>query len=120
MKLFKIVNAYPALVRLSSLKLPIKQAYEIYKLTKEAEDQLKFASEQERKIIAQCDGEIGSDGAVSIQPDVFAEFQKLRNELNQIDVEWRSPIIHLTLDSLDGQDIAPADIYSLEEFIEFE
>jgi hypothetical protein len=118
---FHVNKAYAALTRLADLKLPVKKAYELYKLSKAIEEHYNFAVSQERKYIDEFSGKINPDGTVSFEnTEKFSAFQDKLSNLNEMNVELDITPISLTEKDLGDQTITPAEIYSLEGFVSFE
>lgn len=118
---FKINKAYGTLVRLAELKLPLKKAYELYKMTKAMEDVYQFAVSEEQKYINEFNGTINPDGTVSFEDATkFGEFQERLAALNDMEVEIDIAPVKLTEADMGDQTITPAEIFSLEGFVCFE
>lgn len=118
---YKVNKAYPALTRLSEFRLPVRKARSLYKMMKKAEDLLDFAISEEKKYIAEFNGQIRSDGTVSFSSsDEFGKYQEKVNELNSLEVEWDIEQVILSEDEIGEQAISSSDIGLLEGFVTFE
>lgn len=118
---FKINKAYSTLVRLAELKLPLKKAYELYKMTKSMEQSYQFAISEEQKYINEFNGTINPDGTVSFEDAIkFGAFQEKLAALNDMEVEIDITPIVLSEKDMGEQPITPAEIFSLEGFVSFE
>ena len=116
-----INKAYPALIKLGDYKLPVKKAYEIYKLIKIIDDKYKFAVEEEKKYIKQFNGKINADGSVSFEnAESFGQFQERLAELNEMQLDINVSAVVLNEADLGNQTISPTDIFNLEGFVVFE
>lgn len=117
----EVNKAYPALMRLSESRLPVKKARGLYEVTKKAEEHFQFAIAEERKYIVEFNGQERPDGTVSFaSPEDFAKYQEKMTELNTLEVEWDIEPVVLTEAEIGEQPISPADIHSLEGFVTFE
>ncbi len=118
---FNVNRAYAALLRIADFKLPVKKAYELYKLTKAVEERYQFAVSEEKKYVDEFGGKINQDGTVSFEDtEKFGAFQDRVAELNEMTVDIEVTPIVLTEKELGDQTISPAEIYNLEGFVTFE
>lgn len=121
MKQSSINRAYAALVKLVDYKLPVRKAFEIYKLTKAIEAQYQFAVSEERKYIDEFGGKINPDGTVSFEtPEKFGAYQEKALALSEMDVEIDFTPVSLSVNDIGEQTISPVDIYNLEGFVSFD
>lgn len=117
----KINKAYPALMRLCELRLPIKKAREVYNLSKRTGQHFEFALAEERKCVDECNGKVNMDGTVSFNnADDYAAFRKRIDELNSSEVDLVISPIVIFESELENQTISPADIHDLEDFVIFD
>lgn len=116
-----INKAYPALIRLSELRLPVKKARSLYTLIKKTEDHFQFAIAEERKYLNDAGGIENEDGTITFKtPEQFAQFQDRMAELKELIIEWDFQPVILTENEIGDQTISPSDIYNLEGFVSFE
>lgn len=117
----KVNKAYPALMRLSELRLPVKKARGLYTLIKKTEEHFQFAVNEERKYITESNGIENEDGTITFKsPEQFAQFQEKMAELKELAIEWDIEPVVLTEKELGEQVISTSDIYNLEGFVSFE
>lgn len=117
----EINKAYPALMRLSGLRLPIKKARSMYEMAKLAENHFQFAVSEEKKYILEFNGQERPDGTVSFfSTEQFASYQAKITELNELEIEWQLEPVVLTEEDIGDQLISFADIDSLDGFVIFE
>lgn len=118
---FNVNKAYVVLAKISEFKLPVKKAYEIYKLAKTLEERYRFAVDEEKKYIEEFNGTINNDGTVSFEnAEIYGAFQEKLSELNDMQVDIEITPVVLTEKDLGEQTISPSDIYNLEGFVTFE
>lgn len=121
MKQYQVNRAVKALNRLSSLPLPVRDAYNVFTLGKALEPNYEFVTEQEKKIIQKYGGIIGRDGNISFgDQSNTQEFENEMNELSNMDVEIKFEPVTLSFDALGDSKITPADIMALNGFVNFE
>lgn len=118
---YKVNKAYPALVRLSECRLPVKKARDLYKMTKRAEEHFRFAVTEEQKYVAEFGGKENSNGTITFEsPELFGKFQEKAVELSESVIEWDVDPIVITDSDIGGQTISSSDILNLEGFVTFE
>lgn len=118
---FKVNKAYPALMRLSELQLPVKKAKALYNITKRAEEHFQFALAEEHKYIAEFHGVEKPDGTITFESqENFAKYQEKMLELNDLEIEWEETPVVLSDDEIGDQPISSSDIHFLEGFVTFE
>lgn len=118
---YEVTKAYPALMRLSEFRLPVKKARELYKITKQVVEHFQFALSEERKYISEFNGQERPDGSVSFNSsDDFDKYKAKMDELNALEVEWHNSPVILTEADIGEQPISPSDIRVLESFVTFE
>ncbi len=116
----KINRAYGSLVKLKDLRLPVKKAYDIYKLVQAVEGAYQFAFDEQQKYLAEFKGVPSNDGNIVFDtPAECAAFKKKLDELNSVDVDIDIKVVNLTESDLGEQTITPADIFNLEGFVDF-
>lgn len=116
----KINRAYTALAKLNNFSLPVEKALGVYHIYKAVEEQHNFAVAEETKYVNQYGGKLNPDGIIWFEnSDNCAKFKEKIDDLNRMQVELNISPVLLTKEELNGQNIAPADIYSLEGLINF-
>lgn len=118
---YKVNKAYPALIRLSEFKLPVKKAKGLYELTKKAEEHFQFAITEEHKYIEEFDGKENPDGTISFATqEGFGKYQEKMLELGELEIEWDIAPVSLSESDIGNQKISSSDINFLEGFVSFE
>lgn len=118
---YEVNKAYPALMRLSEFRLPVKKAYGIYKLMRAVEGAYQFALGEEKKYLVEYGGNIGEDGSIVFAtPTDCAMFKDKVEELSNIDTDIEFEKVVLTESDLGEQMLTPGDIYNLEGFVIFD
>lgn len=121
MKQGKIMNAYHALSRLYIQPLPIKEAYKIFGLRKQLDDQYKFEIDREKQSLEQTGGYIDEDGEIRFRIKENAKkFTAAINELSEMEVDIQIKPITIKMDELADLKITPVDIEYLDGFVVFE
>ncbi len=121
MKQYQINNAYNTLRKLANMPLPMKEAYDMYRLLKALDVPYQFEIEKERELFNQCGGVADENGNVRF-PDRASE-QKFRmglQELGEMDPKVEFTPVALSLDKLSEQEMTPIEIASLDGFVRFE
>ena len=117
----KINKAYPALMRLCGLRLPIKKARKLYASTVKMKEYFDFALSEEQKYVEDFDGTMNPDGTVSFpSPEKFVGFQDRITELNESEVDWEIEPVIITELEVGDQQVSVNDIIDLEGFVIFE
>lgn len=117
----KINRAFPSLIKMRDLNLPVKKARAVYKLYVATEEAYNFAADEEKKYLDEFRGVLANDGNINFQtPEECAAFKEKFEELCHSDVELDIEPVVLTEDDLGDQKLTPGDIYNLEGFVTFE
>lgn len=117
----RINKAYPAIVRLCELKLPIKKARQIYRLSNEMKEHFEFAVAEEQKCVSEFHGEYNADGTVVfINKEEYSQFRSRMDELNSSKLDWIIEPVVLTETDIGNQKITVSDIQALEGIVVFE
>ena len=121
MKEFKAIKAYQVLKRIGHAQFPIREAYQIFKLTKELEPIFEIHLEYERELIERLGGHVDPSGMLTFdREDGLEEYQKGIAPIGEEDCSDRYTPVSIRLDSLNGMMITPDDMYALDGFINFE
>lgn len=119
MKQNQLFAAFPVLQKLINCKMPVKQAYDIYKFAKLVDENKQFFIDKEKQLIEQYHGEVGEGGKISFQNDEdMAQFKKDYAELNALDIEVAPLVVYFK--DIPDIEITPMDIASLEGVIDFQ
>ena len=115
----QILNALPVLQKLIELKLPVRKAYEIYKLARQFNDIRDFSIMEEKKMIEKYEAEISQDGRIYFKtPESQNQFFEEHNSLMIGEID-SFPIIELKLDELNDIVLSPMEIGLLSGIIDF-
>jgi len=121
MKQEKINRAFPSLVKMRDLNLPVKKARAIYKMYVAVEEAYNFASTEEQKYLEEFRGILTDEGTINFKtPEECAAFKEKFEELCHSDVDINIDPVVLTESDLGDQTLTPGDIYNLEGFVTFE
>lgn len=116
-----IGRAYPAILRLCEIKLPIKKARELYLIANKMKQHFDFALQEERKAVKEFGGAENLDGTITFSSPIdFTKFQDRMSELNESTVDWDLEKVVLTDAEIGTQTISASDIINLEDFVVFE
>ncbi len=116
----KINRAHESLMKLNNFKLPVKKAYAVYKLVQAVDDAYQFALSEERKYLEEFHGTLKEDGSITfLTPGDCAAFQAKVDELCNMDVDIVVEVVKLGEKDLGEQTLPPADIFNLEDFVDF-
>ena len=116
----KINKAHESLMRLNNFKLPVKKAYAVYKLVQAVDDAYQFALSEERKYLEEFHGTLKEDGSITFMtPGDCTAFQAKVDELCNMDVDIAIEVVKLDEKDLGEQTLSPADIFNLEDFVDF-
>lgn len=119
MKIQQLLNAYPIMQKLITLKLPVKKAHKVFLMVKKAEEQREFFIQEERKLIERFEADIREDGKIYFKDaESKAAFMAADAELGQIEIDGLE-CITLTYDDMGDAEFAAADIAALEGVVEF-
>ena len=117
MKQSIIIKAYKALSKLSQQELPIRLAYDLFKVKQALQPQWDFQLAEEGKIIAGA--KTMPNGNLSFDTQEDAEkCQERLQELGEIDVDLDVPKVMFPL-SMQGIKLSIEDIDALSAFVEF-
>lgn len=117
MKQSNIVGAYKVLTKLSQQDLPIRLAFDLFKIKQQLQPQWDFQIEEETKASAAAKQLPG--GRLEFQTTEEADaFRKRLAEIGEIDVEMeiKKPSIPLTAEIR----LSVEDVEALKDFVEFE
>lgn len=131
MKHIDYLNAFNALRKISDYSLPVREAFEVFKLTKALQPAYEFAEKKERQLIEKYGGEFTDDGSVNF---VHGDDEKSRvegienmnrcvaelNELNDTEMDFEFEPIKLSYKAMEGQKISANEIMALDGFVIFE
>lgn len=118
--IYRISEIYKALSELSNIKLPIKTAWKIYKITDAFSDQVKFITEEEKKIINENNGTIDGTGNIKFSNDIDTQkFVKEINEFHNTELECNFETVELAIDDLADCKLEPKLILSLKDIVIF-
>ena len=119
MKIQQLLNAYPIMQKLITLKLPVKKAHKVFLMVKKAEEQREFFIQEEKKLIEQYEAEIREDGRIYFKDaETKNAFLAADADLGQIEIDGLE-CITLTYEDLGDIDFTAADIAALEGVVEF-
>lgn len=119
-EIYKIANIYNALSGFASVKMPVKVAWDIYKMSSELEDKMKFISNEEKKLIDTYKGTINDDGSIKFTTEEDTKkFADEANKLHMTKIKCDFDKLKLTFDELENCKIEPKIISALSEVIEF-
>lgn len=121
MTLQQMLNAIPALQNIVNLKLPAKQAYALFKLGKEINNQREFFAEEEKKLIEKYNGKVSEQGQITFEDAANQQnFLKDYIELNNMDADISVNLpIEIDIDYLGGENLTANDIETLFDIINF-
>lgn len=131
MKHIDYLNAFNALQKISDYSLPVREAFEVFKLMKALQPAYEFAEKKERQLIEKYDGKFTDDGSISF---VHGDDEKSRaegiknmnrciselNKLNDTEMDIEFEPIKLSYDAMEGQKISANEIMALDGFVIFE
>lgn len=120
MKQKKVTSAYIALVRLNTVQLHIKDAYNVFKLKKQLEETYLFMVAEQQKIVDKYNGTILGDGNIQFESNEIAlKAQEELQELNDADIDIEVQEVSVRLDEVKGGTMSPNDMEALDGFISF-
>lgn len=115
----QMLNALPILQKIIELKLPIKKAYQVYKLTKSIEDKRQFFIQEEKKLIDKFNVEILENGNIKFNSvEDQMTFSKEHADLMQYEIE-ELETLELNFDDLGDVEFTPRELMALEGIINF-
>jgi len=119
-KLSELSLAYPALVKLAQVNLPIKVSFSLLRYSKHIESEFKIFSELREKIFKKYGEQEGNN--IVVPKEKIEEFNKEITELMETEIELTpkesKPSIKIS-DLGDNVKISIADISALEAIIDF-
>lgn len=117
MKQFKIIKAYKALTKLGQQDLPIKLAFDLFKIKQALQTQWDFQVDEETKLTASA--KVNADGSVTFDtPEAAAAFRQRLKELSDIDVDLKVKPVQIPL-SIPGLTLSMDDVDALDCFVQF-
>ena len=116
MTLAQVMEAQPALERLSSERLPVKVAYRVGKLLRLVRPEAEQFVNQRNDLVRQF-GESKPNGDVEVTAENRDAFFAKVNELATVEVQF--DIEPLEIAGLDGCQVTAADLVALDRFLVF-
>ena len=117
MKQFKIIKAYKALTKLGQQDLPIRLAFDLFKIKQALQPQWDFQLDEENKLAASA--KVSADGSVTFDsPEAAEAFRQKLKELSDIDVDLKITPARIPL-SIPGLTLSMDDIDALDCFVQF-
>lgn len=121
MKQNQITTVYGALKELSSLRMPVHAAYQIFAMIKTVEPHYLCGVDMEQKLIEQHGGVAGNDGRISFPNiDEAKAFQKELIDLAALDVELDMKPVRIKQSDLGDQEIRVQTMMNLDGVVVFE
>ena len=119
MTIQQLLNAYPIMQKLITLKLPIKKAHKVFLMAKKADEQKEFFIQEEKKLIEKYEAEIKEDGMIYFKnAEIKEAFIAADAELGQLEIDGFDPI-YLTYDDMGDETFTAADIAALDGVVIF-
>ncbi|WP_024613660.1 hypothetical protein [Clostridium sp. Ade.TY] len=118
----EIIEKVGMLGEISNRKLPVKVSYAIGKNISKIESELKHYNKGREKILDECclkdeDGNLKiEDGNYSIDPEKMDKWNKDMKDLQDIEVEI--DVHKFKLDLLNGYDMSPSEMMSIDFMLE--
>ena len=117
MKQFRIIKAYKALIKLGQQDLPIKLAFDLFKIKQALQPQWDFQVDEENKLAVNA--KVNADGSVTFDsPEAAEAFRQKLKELSDIDVDLKITPARIPL-SIPGLTLSMDDIDALDCFVQF-
>ena len=117
MKQFRIIKAYKALTKLGQQDLPIKLAFDLFKIKQALQPQWDFQLDEENKLTASA--KVNADGSVTFDtPEAAEMFRQKLKDLSDIDVDLKITPARIPL-SIPGLTLSMDDIDALDCFVQF-
>ena len=117
MKQFRIIKAYKALTKLGQQDLPIKLAFDLFKIKQALQPQWDFQLDEENKLTASA--KVNADGSVTFDtPEAADMFRQKLKDLSDIDVDLKVTPVRIPL-SIPGLTLSMDDIDALDCFVQF-
>ena len=117
MKQFKIIKAYKALTKLGQQDLPIKLAFDLFKIKQALQPQWDFQLDEEKKMTDSA--QVNADGSITFDtPEAAEMFRQKLKDLSDIDVDLKITPARIPL-SIPGLTLSMDDIDALDCFVQF-
>ena len=117
MKQFRIIKAYKALTKLGQQDLPIRLAFDLFKIKQALQPQWDFQLDEENKLTASA--KVNADGSVTFDtPEAAEMFRQKLKDLSDIDVDLKITPARIPL-SIPGLTLSSDDIDALDCFVQF-
>lgn len=117
MKQSAVIKAYKALIKLGQRDLPIKLAFDLFKLKTALQPHFDFQVAEEKK--ASANATANPDGSITFgTPEEAAAFRQKLMELGDIDVDLHVKPVQIPL-SIPGLTLSMDDIDALNGFVQF-
>lgn len=117
MKQFRIIKAYKALTKLGQQDLPIRLAFDLFKIKQALQPQWDFQLDEENKLTASA--KVNADGTVTFDtPEAAEMFRQKLKDLSDIDVDLKITPARIPL-SIPGLTLSMDDIDALDCFVQF-
>lgn len=117
MKQFKIIKAYKALTKLGQQDLPIKLAFDLFKIKQALQPQWDFQLDEEKKMTDSA--QVNADGSITFETqEAAAAFRQRLKELSDIDVDLKVKPVHIPI-SIPGLTLSMDDVDALDCFVQF-
>lgn len=121
MKQEKINRAFPSLMKMRDINLPVKKARAIYKMYVAVEGAYEFALGEEKKYLNEFNGTVSGDGSINFKTtEECMAFKDKFEELVASEVELDIEPVTISESDIGDQMLTPGDIYNLEGFVIFE
>ena len=117
MKQFRIIKAYKALIKLGQQDLPIRLAFDLFKIKQALQPQWDFQLDEENKLAASA--KVNADGSVTFDtPEAAEMFRQKLKDLSDIDVDLKITPARIPL-SIPGLTLSMDDVDALDCFVQF-
>ncbi len=117
MKQAAIIKAYRAINKLGQQDLPIKLAFDLFKIKQALQPQWDFQVDEENKLAVNA--KVNADGSVTFDsPEAAEAFRQKLKELSDIDVDLKITPARIPL-SIPGLTLSMDDIDALDCFVQF-
>ena len=117
MKQSAIIKAYKSLGKLGQQDLPIKLAFDLFKIKQALQPQWDFQLDEENKLTASA--KVNADGSVTFDtPEAAEMFRQKLKDLSDIDVDLKITPARIPL-SIPGLTLSMDDIDALDCFVQF-
>ena len=117
MKQFKVIKAYKALTKLGQQDLPIKLAFDLFKIKQALQPQWDFQLDEEKKMTDSA--QVNADGSITFETqEAAAAFWQRLKELSDIDVDLKVKPVQIPI-SIPGLTLSMDDVDALDCFVQF-